>query len=205
LPAEGSKIDCVGFNYIKYLFNTEMMIKTYQMLVIAAIVLGCYLLYKKKTKLLYAVVIISIVVSGVVSNCYTYSEYYKNKVGSIEKKEDAFTINSYFHDTIPSGYIKDFPSLLVISDTKVSDGKLEVYLQNPNYYYCKMKDFDDFIKLHPGERFSYLTLYSFNNEFQDEDFTYPEYILSYEPVYLDEYEEVGLDLNKYFFYKRVKD
>lgn len=202
MPAEGSKIDCVGFNYIKYLFDSEMMVKTFHILVVLCVSFGCFLLYKKKIKTLYFMVIISFVISGFVSNCYTYSEYYKNKVDSVSKKEDAFTINSYFHDNIKSEDKDDFNRLLIISESKVSDAKLEVYLQYPNYYFCKMKDFNDFMDKNEGETFASLNLYSFNIDFSDEALNYPEYIISDEPLYLDEYEEVHLELNKYHFYVR---
>jgi hypothetical protein len=204
MPAQGSKIDCVGYNYIKYLFDSDMMVKTFQLLIVMGVVFGCYLLYKRKVKLLYFLVLASFILSCLVNDCYTYSEYYKNKIDSVGKKEDAFTINSYLHDNISVDQKNAFRKLLIISESKVSDAKLEVYLQYPNYYFCKMDDFDKFKENEENASFGELNLYSFNNDFQDADFAYPEYIISYKPISLDGYEEVYLNLNKYYFYTRTE-
>ena len=217
LPEDGSKIDCVGANYIKYLFASDMMQSTLYILIFAAICFGFYLLYQKKAKLLISLILIGFLISGVVSNCYTYNEFYKNKKMSVYKKEDAFTLNAFFENT----QIKDrSSSLLIISETKYSDAKLEVYLEHPNYYFCKMEDFKNFTENYSEnysenntlnntlnsslEPFSELDLYSFNISFRDEDFTYPDYIVSYEAIHIDGYEEMNLPLNKYYMYSRVE-
>ncbi len=198
IPEKGSDIDCVGANYIKYLFDNEMMINTLHMLIILIISTCLYLLYKKKIKLFYAIILGSFIVSGVVSNCYTYTKLYTSKKQSIEKKEDAFTLNTYFDDTIGS----DMESVLIISETKVSDGKLELYLQYPNYYFAKKEDFTQFTTSYPSESFEALNLYSFNNQFNTDNIGYPEYIISYEPIYINDYEKVDIDLTHYHLYTK---
>lgn len=200
LPEAGAKIDCAGANYVKYLFDTEMMQKTLRILILAGIASGLYLLYKKKIKLFYSFLIIAFVVSGVVSSCYMYSELYKNKRDAEAKREDAFTVNSYLNDTIQ----EDKSTLLILSKTKFSDGTFEVYLQDPSYYVSKMEDFKKFAAKGTKRSFADLTLYSFNIEFKDESLTYPDYIVSYEPVSIDGYEKVDVTLNKYYMYTRSK-
>jgi hypothetical protein len=200
LPEEGSKIDCVGANYIKYLFDTEMMQKTLRILIVAGIAFGLFLLYKNKIKLFTYSLLTVFMVSGVVSSCYMYSELYKNKQDASAKREDAFTVNSYLHDTIKDGK----SSLLILSKTKFSDGTFEVYLQEPGYYVSKMEDFKQFAAGGTERPFDSLTLYSFNIAFKDESFTYPDYIVSYEPVSIDGYEKVNVTLNKYYMYEKSK-
>lgn len=198
LPEEGSKIDCAGANYIKYLFESEMMQNTLRILIIIVMSFCLYLLHRKKIKLFYSVILAGFVVSGIVNNCYTYSEFYENKQQSVSKKEDAFTINSYFHDIIN----KEDNSLLIISETKYSEGKLEVYLQHPDYYLCKMEDFKEFADGYSGGSFAGLTMNSFNIEFRDEELNCPEYIISYEPIRLEGYKETDIALNRYHMYER---
>lgn len=199
MPAEGSTIDCVGANYNKYLFNSDMMENTFRMLIILWIT-GCvYLLYKRKIKLFYSVLIISFVLSGVISNLYTYIYIYNDKQNSMNKNEDALALNRYF-DEQPDF---DWRSLLIVSDKNVSDAKLETFLKRPDYYYSKTADFSDYIKEHPGESFWELNLYSFNHMFHDPDVGYPKYILTNKWYSIKGYEKTMIDLNRYYLYKRT--
>ncbi len=201
MPAEGSTIDCVGANYIKYLFNSEMMVNTLYMLIITGISICLYLLYKKKIKLFYSVILAGLLLSGVISNLYTYIYLYNDKQDSINKKEDALILNEYFENR------KDFDwnSLLVISDRNTSDAKLESFLKRPDYYYSKTEDFTGYIKEHPGESFSGLNLYSFNHQFYDIKAAYPEYILTNKWISINGYDKVDLDLSRYYLYSRNKE
>jgi len=199
IPAKGSRIDCVGANYIKYLFDDEAMINTLHMLILISISICLYLLYRKKIKLLYSIIIVSIIIFGIVSNCYTYSLSYTSKQQAVSKKEDALAINEYFGETIAS----DMNSLLIISDTNVSCAQFEVYLQYPNYYYSKTKDFGEYIESNSGESFENLNLYSFNHLFYNKDIGYPKYIITAKKTLeIQGYDKVELVLKNYFLYSK---
>jgi hypothetical protein len=201
MPAEGSTIDCVGANYIKYLFNSEMMVNTFRMLVIIWITGSIYLLYRKKVKAFYGVVAATLLLSGVISNIYTYIYIYNDKQNSVNKNSDALTLNKYFEDQ------KDFDwrSLLFVSDKNVSDAKLETFLDRPDYYYSKTDDFTKYIKDFPGESFWNLNLYSFNHMFHDPAVGYPEYILTNKWYSIKGYTQSELKLKRYYLYVRDED
>ncbi len=198
MPAEGSTIDCVGANYIKYLFNSEMMVNTLRMLVIIGIS-GClWLLYKKKIKVFYATLVTGLLLSGIISNLYTYIYIYNDKQTSINKNTDALTLNKYF-EGLPDF---DWRSLLIISDKNVSDAKLETFLERPDYYYSKTEDFTDYIHEYPGESFWDLNLYSFNHQFKDPSIDYPEYILANKWYSIEGYDKLDIGLNRFYLYAR---
>ncbi|WFR56258.1 hypothetical protein QA584_21975 [Anaerocolumna sp. AGMB13025] len=201
MPAEGSTIDCVGANYIKYLFNSEMMVNTFHMLVILWIAGSIYLLYRKKVKAFYGVVAATLLLSGVISNIYTYIYIYNDKQNSVNKNSDALTLNKYFEDQ------KDFDwrSLLFVSDKNVSDAKLETFFERPDYYYSKTDDFKKYIKDFPGESFWNLNLYSFNHLFHDPKVGYPEYILTNKWYSIEGYTQSELKLKRYYLYVRDED
>ncbi len=200
-PAEGSTIDCVGANYIKYLFDSEMMVNTLRMLVIIGIAFGIYLLYKKKIKLFYSFLVIGLLLSGVINNLYTYIYIYNDKQNSVNKNSDALALNDYF-DEQPDF---NWRSLLIISDKNVSDAKLETFLKRPDYYYSKTEDFSKYIKDYPGESFWDLNLYSFNHQFHDAAIEYPKYILTNKWFSIEGYEKVNLNLNRYYLFLRVQE
>lgn len=201
MPAEGSTIDCVGANYIKYLFNSDMMVNTLHMLIILGISAGIWLLFKKKIKIFYLCFVICLLLSGIISNIYTYIYIYNDKQNSVNKNEDALTLDRYFKEQ------PDFNwrSLLMISDKNVSDAKFETFLDRPDYYYSKTADFTDYIKEHPGESFWNLNLYSFNHLFHDAEIDYPEFILTNKWYSIEGYSRVDIDLSRYYLYTRDGD
>ncbi len=198
IPAAGSTIDCVGSNYIKYLFNSEMMVNTLHMLIIIGIAVCIYLIYKKKIKLFYSIMVAGFILSGVISNVYTYIYIYNDKQDSINKNSDALILDEYF-ESQPDF---DWKSLLFVSDKNVSDAKLETFFDRPDYYYSKTEDFTNYIKEHRGESFWNLNLYSFNNLFHDVAVGYPEYILTNKWFSIQGYEKVDINLNRYYLYYR---
>ncbi|GEM_PF-3966840 len=198
MPAEGSTIDCVGANYIKYLFNSDMMVNTLHMLIIIGISVCIYLLYRKKIKLFYSVILAGLLLSGVTSNLYTYIYIYNDKQNSVSKNEDALALNEYFEGQPDF----DWKSLLIVSDKNVSDAKLETFLNRPDYYYSKTEDFNDYIKERPGESFWELNLYSFNHQFQDAAIGYPEYILTNKWFSVEGYERANINLSRFYLYSR---
>ncbi len=197
-PAEGSTIDSVGANYIKYLFNSDMMVNTLHMLIILVIAGAVFLLYKKKVKLFYACMVSGLLLAGIISNVYTYIYIYNDKQNSVNKNEDALTLNRYF-DELPDF---DWRSLLIVSDKNVSDAKLETFLTRPDYYYSKTEDFSNYIKDNPGDSFWNLNLYSFNHMFHDQEIGYPEYIITNKWFSLDGYKRIDLELKRYYLYMR---
>lgn len=201
MPAEGSTIDCVGANYIKYLFNSDMMVNTLRMLVIIGISIGIYLLYRKKIKIFYSIIVIGLLLSGVISNVYTYIYIHNDKQNSVNKNDDALTLNEYFEEQPDF----DWRSLLMISDKNVSDAKLETFLDRPDYYYSKTEDFTNYLKEHPGESFWNLNLYSFNHQFHDPAVDYPEYILTNKWYSIEGYDKADINLKRYYLYVRDDD
>ncbi|MGB8454049.1 MAG: hypothetical protein WCD89_17190 [Anaerocolumna sp.] len=201
MPAEGSTIDCVGANYIKYLFNSDMMVNTLHMLIIIGISIGIYLIYRKKIKWFYSIIVIGLLLSGVISNLYTYIYIHNDKQDSVNKNEDALTMNKFL-DEQPDF---DWRSLLIISDKNVSDAKLETFLKRPDYYYSKTEDFSKYLKEHQDESFWDLNLYSFNHLFHDPAIDYPQFIITNKWFTIEGYDKVDIGLKRYYLYARNAD
>lgn len=199
-PAEGSTIDCVGANYIKYLFNSDMMVNTLYMLIILGIAGAVYLLYKKKVKVFYTCMVTALLLMGIISNIYTYIYIHNDKQNSVNKNEDAIALNHYFKEQPDF----DWKSLLIVSEKNASDAKLECFLDRPDYYYTKTEDFMDYINQYPQDSFWNMNLYSFNHMFHDQDIGYPKYIITNKEIYINGYRRVNLNLRRYCLYVRYE-
>lgn len=196
----GSQVDCIPSNYLNRIFNSDMMKNTLYMLIIIGILLCLLLLYNKRIKLLYILIVFYFVFTSSMSLIYDYNESDRIKQSSIIQKEDALKLNEFL-----STNKHKQNSVLIISDQAVSDAPFEAYLKYPNYYYTMKADFIHYLTNMKNNTFSKLQLFSFNNYFNDNNIKNPKYIICNEKLNLNGYRFVDIHMKKYFLYSRTRN
>jgi hypothetical protein len=187
-----SLIDCMPSYHLSYFIQSDVIKYTLYLFIIVFIFLSLYLLYKNKIKFLYITIIICLMINGVLSNGFAYYISNRVKLVSVYDKEDALSLNKYFNENITNRSDK----VLIISGTAISNGTLELYLEIP-YYFCLIEDFNNMFY---DSSFDKLNLTSFNFQFKDKNLPYPKYIITNTPLFIQGYDNVNINLNKYYLY-----
>ena len=139
--SQGSTVDAVGIDSLRVFFMTPFRQRCLKVLVIAGIITGCFLLYKKYTKILYACVCVMLLSLTIHSTQKAYRTSMWEKEALTEMRNDGERLTQALKNKVTEN-----DDVLIVAINQASSGVMETRLEIP-YRVCTIDDFQSLVVL----------------------------------------------------------
>ena len=137
--SQGSTVDAVGIDSLRAFFMTPFRQRCLKVLVIAGIITGCFLLYKKYTKILYACVCVMLLSLTIHSTHKAYRTSMWEKEALTEMRNDGERLTQALKNKVTEN-----DDVLIVAINQASSGVMETRLEIP-YRVCTIDDFQSLV------------------------------------------------------------